>query len=556
MPAPTTTAQPAHFDVASLHLVKPEIDLSLSQVESVLSVFVDDDQNTAGLMDAAESMSQIHGILRLLNLFGASELSGAMATLLKEIADKPAQTKEDRLAAIGEGLMVLHRYLEFVLLRETLLPHLLLPITNTLNQLAGLPLLREGHFLTPHLNPQDLQNDGTTAAALTDPNNAALIRFLHRMYRHGLNHILMGNASADDYQLLQRAGYEMSRLAQGGASALYWQAAHSALTQLEACRPLTASRQRVLGLIERHFAQPQTQPQLADLTDVLALGACRDHAAADTLREQLQLQRQIATDQTSSDLARFLFGPNGEVIHTVNALVHGEINQIKLQIDSLIRGEPLEEGISGISERMVNLAYTLDMLNLGEAADQVRQQVEQEHVWSKADDQTSLNQLMDALMVAENAMTVLDKSYTSGTVMLPLNNMLISLHQLDEARATLVSESRGTVGMAMRSLMSYIESDHDMLHLDNVPVMLQTVSGAMTFLEAPRGSQILQRTAQFIARRFTPDQPPATPDELDRLADALVCIDYYLESIEVKKPAGEHPFTVGENSLTLLSQAA
>ena len=119
MPEFTDTAHAAHFDVASLHLVKPEIDLSLAQVESVLSVFVDDDQNTSGLADAAETMVQIHGILRLLNLFGASELSGAMAHSMKDIAAHPSNIREERLAAIGEGLMVLHRYLEFVLLRET-----------------------------------------------------------------------------------------------------------------------------------------------------------------------------------------------------------------------------------------------------------------------------------------------------------------------------------------------------------------------------------------------------------------------------------------------------
>jgi len=555
MPEFTSTAPTAHFDVASLHLVKPEIDLSLAQVESVLSVFVDDDQNTSGLVDAAEAMAQIHGILRLLNLFGASELSGAMAKSMKDIADHPSNTKEERLAAIGEGLMVLHRYLEFVLLRETLLPHLLLPITNTLNQMAGLPLLREGHFLAPHLNIAQITPTGTTAEALHQPEQQPLIQFLARMYRHGLNAVLAGRATPDHYSLMQRAGYEMARLAMGGASGLYWQAAQSALEQLELCRPLTASRQRVLAAIERQFAKPSTVPSLADLTDVLALGTCRDHATAETLRNQLNLQSQIATDRTSSDLARFLFGPNGEVIHTVNALIHTEISQIKHQIDGLVRGETPEEGAISISDRMQVLASTFDMLNLGDAASQLRQQIALESNWLKGDNQDSLNALMDALMAAENAMTILDKSYTSGAVMLPLNNMMISLHQLDEARATLVSESRGTIGMAMRALLSYIENDHDELHLANVPVMLESVSGAMLFLEAPRGSQILQKTAQYMQQRFNPSQGAASAIELDRLADTLVCIDYYLESIEINKPAGERPFSIGEGSLAALQAA-
>ncbi len=555
MPEFTDIAHAAHFDVASLHLVKPEIDLSLAQVESVLSVFVDDDQNTSGLADAAETMVQIHGILRLLNLFGASELSGAMAHSMKDIAAHPSNIREERLAAIGEGLMVLHRYLEFVLLRETLLPHLLLPITNTLNQMSGLPLLREGYFLAPHLNLAAITPTGATSATLSDPTQQPLIQLLTRMYRQGLNAVLAGRAQTDHYRLMQRAGYEMARLAIGGASELYWQAAKSALEQLELCRPLTASRQRVLTAIERQFAQASAIPTLEGLLDVLALGTCRDHATADALRQQFNLQTQIATDQTSGDLARFLFGPNGEVIHTVNALIHGEISQIKHQIDGLVRGEPLEEGAVSIRERMQILASSLDMLNLNDAATQLRQQIHAEGAWIKGDNQDSLNALMDTLMGAENAMTILDKSYTSGAVMLPLNNLMISLHQLDEARATLVSESRGTIGMAMRALLSYTENENDALHLANVPVMLESVSGAMLFLEAPRGSQILLRTAHYMQHRFTPDQAAASADELDRLADALVCIDYYLESIEINKPAGERPFSIGEGSLAVLQAA-
>lgn len=555
MPELTGTVPTAHFDVASLHLVKPEIDLSLAQVESVLSVFVDDDQNTGGLADAAETMAQIHGILRLLNLFGASELSGAMAQSIKEIADNPSNTREERLAAIGEGLMVLHRYLEFVLLRETLLPHLLLPITNTLNQMAGLPLLREGYFLTPHLDIAQITPTGATADALNQPEQQPLIQLLTRMYRQGLNAVLAGHPNPDHYRLMQRAGFEMACLATGGASELYWLATQSALEQLELCRPLTASRQRVLTAIERQFAHPTAPPSLENLTDVLALGTCRDHATAEALRIKLNLQEQIATDHTSSDLARFLFGPNGEVIHTVNALVHTEISQIKHQIDGVVRGEAPEEGSISISERMQTLASIFDMLNLGDAAIQLRQQVSIESTWIKGDNQDSLNALMDVLMAAENAMTILDKSYTSGAVMLPLNNMMISLYQLDEARATLVTESRSAIGMAMRALQSYIDNEHDALHLANVPVMLESVSGAMLFLEAPRGSQILLKTAHYMQHRFTPDRVAASGEEMDRLADTFMCIDYYLESIEVNKPAGERPFSIGESSLAVLQAA-
>lgn len=553
MPATiSTTGAPSHFDVASLHLVKPEIDVSLKQVESALSTFVDDEHNTAGLMDAADAMMQIHGILRLLELYGASELSGAMGKLLRDIAENPAQTKEDRLAAIGEGLMVLSRYLEFVLLRETLLPHLLLPATNTLNRLAGLPLVREGHFLAAYLSAEQL---GQPAAALDDTTQTGLVQFLAKMYRHGLAQVLQDKAQPRDYQLLQRACQEMATLAANRPSALYWQAAQAATTELYTTRSLSASRKRVLASIERRFGKLTQTMGSEELLDVLAMAVCRDNNLAAALREQLILNDKIATDRVSTQLAGFLFGPDGDVIHTVTALVHDDIGGIKTLIDTIARGEAVEGGYGLVADRLQVLAQTATMLNLNDAATELDQQAAQLRAWTDAPDQDRLNDLMDALMVIENATTLLAKSYTPGAVTLPLNNMRISLYQLDTACAVLISESRGTLGMAMRSLLSFIESNGDMLHMENVPVMLESVSGAMEFLNAPRGRDILKNAAAYVASHFGAGLSAPPMNDIDRLADAITCIDYYLESVEVKKPAGERPFRVGERSLAELSAA-
>ncbi|MEY2863354.1 MAG: hypothetical protein RLY58_1061 [Pseudomonadota bacterium] len=555
MPATSTLAHAHGFDAASLYLVKPEIDVSLHQVESALSIFVDDEHNTAGLMDAADAMMQIHGILRLLDLHGASQLSGAMGRLLRDIAENPAQTREDRLSAIGEGLMVLSRYLEFVLLRDTPLPTLLLPVTNTLNQLAGLPLLREGHFLLPQLTSSALTTAQLPPSTLDSTHQHSLRTLLNRMYRTGLSAVLANQAQARDYALMQRATAEAYALAAGTPAECYWQAAASAVEHMADCRPLTSSRKRVLAAIERRFVHADATPSTEDISDVLALGLCRDHSNAQALRHALNLDDIIVTDQRSTELSRYLFGPDGEVIHTVSALVHDEIATIKNFIDTIARGEPLEGGFTLISERMQILAHTLDMLNLNDAARELSAHATMLGTWTQAPDQERLNGLMDTLLAAENAMTLLDKSYTPGTVMLPLNNMRISLHQLDAAREMLISESRGTLSGAMRSLLSFIESNGDMLHMDNVPQMLESVSGAMQFLNAPRGRDILKSTATYISGHFGPDQEPPSLDKIERLADAITCIDYYLESMEVKKPAGDRPFTIGERSLAVLGAA-
>ncbi len=139
-------AQP-DFDAVSLHLVNSEIILSLRQIEASLRAFSEDEYNTAGLSQAPESMQQIEGILRLLTLEGAWELASVLTVVLQQLASQPEKTSDEQLGLIGEGLEMLSRYLDFVLLHNQRIPHVLLPVINRLRRQAGQAPLREGHFL-------------------------------------------------------------------------------------------------------------------------------------------------------------------------------------------------------------------------------------------------------------------------------------------------------------------------------------------------------------------------------------------------------------------------
>src|SRR3970040_981242 len=123
-----------HFDISSLHIVKSEIDASINQVEAALDLYMSDQSNTVGLFDSADAIKQVSGILRLMQMDGAIELCDAIHQILVHICKDLDAADDDQITALSEGLMTLSRYLEFVLLRETLSPQLLLPITNKINR--------------------------------------------------------------------------------------------------------------------------------------------------------------------------------------------------------------------------------------------------------------------------------------------------------------------------------------------------------------------------------------------------------------------------------------
>lgn len=545
-----------HFDAISLHIVKAEIDASLAQVEGALSAFIDDNNNTFGLNEAVENMNQIHGVIQLLEITGATDLSDAMSKLLSQIAATPSEITNEQLGAMSEGLMMLSRYLEFVLLRENQLPQFLLPTINVIRRQLKLPLLREGHFLNAYLSivqvPQ-LQFDNNPVD-ISDKQWQQLVS----LYKASLNRIIRKQANSLDYKALKLVGYFVHAKSKQSPSALYWYAASNALSDLDQCQ-LTDTRLRVLVQLERHLNLFTTQPNdfvpsLDDMADILSLAACRDHAESEQLRQQLGLDDYLLNDTASSLLARYLFGPDSNTIHITTQLMHQEIIDIKNKIDSLQHGDQVDVSFNDIAEQIHQLSQALSLLNLSEAATATRKQASIVAQWKDLTNMGQVNALMDALLFTGNQLSMLDRQYIAGANTLPFNNPYISLPQLDDANTAVIQECRDSLSLSMSALTAYLESG-DVLNMSNVPAMFESIAGAMLFINAPLGHEILHNTAEYVAKAFAPEQPAPSEQQIALLANAIMSVDHYLESLQQNKPISIHPFDVGLSSARQLQAA-
>ena len=147
------TTQPTHsttsatnFDLPSLHILRTEINVALSDAESHLGEFNDDEEQAPLLLDSYEVMLQLAQVLNLMSLDGGSDLSEALGLSLKLLHDNGDNTDDELIMDISEAIMTLDRYIEFVLLKETLEPVLLLPIINKLYAHLGKSQLDKQNF--------------------------------------------------------------------------------------------------------------------------------------------------------------------------------------------------------------------------------------------------------------------------------------------------------------------------------------------------------------------------------------------------------------------------
>ena len=546
-----------HFDISSLYIVKSEIDASLTQVEAALNLYMADESNTVGILDSTEGMQQTTGVLKLLKMDGATELSDAIRLMLVQISEHPDAANDSKITALSESIMTLSRYIEFVILRETLSPLLLLPITNTMYRLLNIPIIPEGEFLLHDINDGLIQHNITSlvtphisAAKTTDKDRKLILR----LFQTGLSGILQTKPQANDYIYMQKAVAHIADREPQNAEGLYWQLAKDVVMTLNPTSLLTSGRKRILAQMERRIARKSSSISrlsqtnaIADLLTMTAIAPTKHEA----IISALQLNNKIKPDHELLDDKHFLFGPDQSVVHDVSLLAHQDILKIKELVDLIVNEEQQPDGLATLSEQLKELGNTLELLTLNQVGQGLLQQSNLVARWTSIPSEDQINSLMDRLLDSENAVILMEQTHTPGLAMTSFTNLRISLHQLIEARNLIVTESRHDLTIVMNAMLAYLSSDKDLQKIEGIAAICETVGGAMAFLNAPRGQAIMRSVAKYINEKFSPDhQPDAT--SIANLTDAIVCVDYILEGLATKKPAGDQPYGYGEIGLAKL----
>lgn len=555
LPSPNSQKLTAtNFDLPSLHLLRPEIAVTLHDAEMHLSEFNDDSSQAPLLLDSVDTLAQLAKVLRLIQLEEGYELANSLSAGLQKLYDERDQANRDKasndmIMDVSEGIMTLARYIEFVLLKETIEPSLLLPIINQLHSDLNQPALQlsvlTGHknssiaIANPEQNYQPLKSLGI------DPKK------LVEAYRAGLSVALTAQSNQlspkerDKLKAMQAACEMVSKR----TDSLFWHAADAAVSDLAGVLPLSNLQKRALIFVEQQFNDylPVNDSRFADLVQ---FASSRDSQLA--LQVQHKFSANTLNETQLTAMRRFLFGPDCEATSTLNQLIQQEIDLIKSASDSYARQVNLNSStdeIDSMAQRLHDLSNVFKTLNLNEVSAALNQQTGKVKTWTQPTPD-NFDELLGTLMMAENAAINLAKSHTPGAVTLPVYNQTISLHQIETAHNTLVQESRTAIATIETALNNYLnDADKDILHITPVPDIMRAISGACLFLNLPRQSQLLKRGATVLQNLIEQNDCRLSEYQLASIADIVMSADYYLESLETNKPAGNHAMYVGYRSL-------
>ena len=550
LPSPNSQKLTAtNFDLPSLHLLRPEIAVTLHDAEMHLSEFNDDSSQAPLLLDSVDTLAQLAKVLRLIQLEEGYELANSLSAGLQKLYDERDRPNNDMMMDVSEGIMTLARYIEFVLLKETIEPSLLLPIINQLHSDLNQPVLQLSDLTAnknssivianPEQNYQPLKSLGI------DPKK------LVEAYRAGLSVALTAQSNQLSPKELEKlnAMQAACEMVSKRTDSLFWHAADAAVSDLAGVLPLSNLQKRALIFVEQQFNDylPVNDSRFADLVQ---FASSRDSQLA--LQVQHKFSANTLDEAQLKTMRRFLFGPDREVTSTLNQLIQQEIDLIKSASDSYARQVNLNSStdeIDSMAQRLHDLSSVFKTLNLNEVSAALTQQIGKVKTWTQPTP-NDFDGLLGTLMMAENAAINLAKSHTPGAVTLPVYNQTISLHQIETAHNTLVQESRTAIATIETALNDYLnDTDKDILHIKPVPDMMRAISGACLFLNLPRQSQLLKRAATVLQNLIEQQGGKLSEHALAKIADIVMSADYYLESLETNKPAGNHAMYVGYRSL-------
>jgi chemosensory pili system protein ChpA (sensor histidine kinase/response regulator) len=240
-------------------------------------------------------------------------------------------------------------------------------------------------------------------------------------------------------------------------------------------------------------------------------------------------------------------------MRSVLAALCEELVRVKERLDLFVRSDRQHASdLDSLLAPLRQIADTLAVLGFGQPRKVIIDQLAV--VLSLAQGQREPNDaiLMDvagALLYVEATLagmvgTVEPESQDDGQ--LPTTD-LTQIHQI------VIKEARICLQQAKDMIVDYIDADWDRQQLQALPALLTQVRGALAMIPLSRAASLLEACNGFIREHLLLDPQEPGWQQLDRLADAISSIEYYLERLsDDPQSASEQLLDVAQHSLASL----
>ncbi|MGC1459791.1 MAG: Hpt domain-containing protein [Steroidobacteraceae bacterium] len=535
--------------IQSFEHVGRELNVTLAEARTALESYVEQPDNLSLLNRTAAELHQVQGVLKVLEIYGAALLAEEMEQVARYLAASAGEQKNqaESLDALMRAMVQLPSYLERVLAGGRDLALILLPLLNDLRAVRGCALLSEGTLLL--LN---LKSDRQAQPVAGDAGEAPLTieqwaRRLRPRFQLGLVGWIRGERPEQNLAMLAEVAHKLEQVATRQPVFQLWWVTGAVIEALQE-HGLSGgvSIKRLLGLADREIKRlyevteaRYAQNPAVDLLNNLLYYVGRSEAAGPrvtAVRASFRLNELLPVDDAVDQERESLSAPSVKLMQTVAAAIREDLGKVKDVLDIFVRrgaGQP--QGLAPQVEMLHKIGDTLGVLGLGELRAAVQGETERLEKIVAGTLQPEHSLLVDIAAALIGVEDRLDGRLVG--MILPRAPTPEAADSTDAdfqlVQSAVLRECILNLARLKESIAQSVGGTLDTAGLDAWPELMRGLKAGLLMLGKSRAVELVENIHVRLAPLMRPGGGAAlSGGRLDHLADAIVSLEYYMETLQ------------------------
>ena len=555
---------------ASLQLVSREVAAELNEARAALEVFAEHPEDRGALHRFVAHVHLARGALRLAEVYGGALLAEEMEQVARHVDahSAPGKPDTDGLDALLRAMEQLPAYVDRVASGGRDVPLALLPLLNDLRSVRGGSLLSEGTLLLLNLRSDEPARPvGGEAVDCAD-----LARRMRPRYQLALLGWIRGEHVAANLEALADIAAQFESHATTQPLFQLWWVVGAVLEALrEDGLAGNVSVKRLLGQADRELrrlfdsgeAAYATAPPL-ELVNNLLYYVARATSAGPRLaavRASFRLDEMVAASAQAEEATETLSAPSVRLMKTVAAAIREDLTRVKDVLDIFVRkGATQVDDLVPQLDMLRKIADTLGVLGLGALRDRVQGEIEtlQGIVDRRvpADDAALLSVAAALIEVEDSLDAQLVRLILPEGAREPAAGEEPTDEEFRQVQDAVLRECMVNMARIKEAITQSIGAPAEAQGLDQVPQLVRGITAGLLMLGRQRAVETMERLGRALGGIVRPDAGALATPRLERLADAIVGIEYYMELLQAGRPEPWRMLETAEQSLADLEPGA
>lgn len=546
------------IDRKTLSWIKASIDENLEGVVHAPDEFALNTADTTPIQACIDPLKRIKGAVQIVGVSGATMLTEELVNLSLAIVNLQVKDKREAAATLAAGMLQLPGYLESLYYGQPDIPLILLPILNDLRAVQDKELLTEGEFFSPDLTINaPLQ---AVSECIVSGDIVTVARKLRPGYLSGLLGVIREQQVTENIEKLILVIDNLLIASTDEKSRQFWWVALGVIESLyEQGLDLSVAVKMLLGRVDQQIQKLIVSGERifsANPPDKVIKNLLYYIAQSQTYNSRIvEIKKAYHLDYPEDSVImrarESLYGFNSNLIESITKQVKEELTSIKAALEICIHAHSgSTEGLHDTLKHFSTVADALGMLGMNAQKDYITNQkhfLDSMIVQNKRLSQDDVMGIAAALLHIESSLLDLGSSLQTLH-----NDDTLSPADYEQSLKLVSREIIKEIDHIKDSIQEFSKNIENHEVIKDVPNKLLGLVGAMHVLKHDNQASLTQSICDYIKYKLMKDLSSNKLENLDKLADAIMGVENFYQTILEESVAPELGLRVAANSLTEL----